>query len=120
MYYDPILSKIIAWGSDRALALRRMRQALRAYVVLGVRTNLPYLRAVLDLPAFAEGELSTDFLSRHMPGWRGPVPTSEACALGALLSDPAWSDAARRVTAAGTTRTGAVDPWDRLHGWRLA
>jgi acetyl-CoA carboxylase biotin carboxylase subunit len=120
MHYDPILSKIIAWGSDRALALRRMRQALRAYVVLGVRTNLPYLRAVLDLPAFVEGELSTDFLSRHMPDWRSPVPTPEACALGALLSDPAWSDAARRVTVAGMTGTGAVDPWDRLHGWRLA
>ncbi|MGQ0548808.1 MAG: acetyl-CoA carboxylase biotin carboxylase subunit [Armatimonadota bacterium] len=121
-HYDPILSKVIAWAPDRAGAVRRMRQALAGYVVLGIRTNLPYLRAVCDLPAFAAGELSTDFLSRHLPGWQHPAPTTEASAVAAALSDTA-----RPKTRGGPPHAdshaeaeGFADPWDRLSRWRMS
>ncbi len=62
-YYDPMFAKIIAWGHSREQAVLRMQQALRQYLVGGVKTNLPFLQAILAHPAFVGAELSTDFLT---------------------------------------------------------
>ncbi|MGH2374652.1 MAG: acetyl-CoA carboxylase biotin carboxylase subunit [bacterium] len=118
-HYDPILSKVIAWASDRRSALRRMRQALDDYVVLGIRTNLSYLRAVLRLLAFEGGDLSTDFLSVHLPRWQHPAPTSEASAIAALLSEPNRLEAGGPVAANGRPAAVFADPWERLSRWRI-
>ena len=59
VHYDPLLSKIITWGQGRPEAIERMRDALRRTVVLGVVTNLARLRAIVEHPAFAAGELHT-------------------------------------------------------------
>ncbi len=118
-YYDPILSKVIAWAPDRERAVRRLREALDAYVLLGIRTNLSYLRAVLDLPAFATGDLSTDFLSLHLPRWRHPEPTDAACAVAALLSESERPRAGPMGMDGRPGSSGFADPWDRLTGWRM-
>ncbi len=126
VYYDPILAKIIAWAPDRAMALRRMEQALVEYALLGPRTNLAYLRAIITHPAFASGDLSTEFLAEHLSGWRAPKPTAEICAIAACLSDPAFAqaggDGRRTARGAGAAADGSgrfADPWDRLAGWRI-
>jgi 3-methylcrotonyl-CoA carboxylase alpha subunit len=63
--YDPMLAKLIAFGDTRSAALARLRAALDAYVVLGVITNLPQLRAIVAHPAFAAGNTTTDFLTAN-------------------------------------------------------
>ncbi|HET8679141.1 MAG TPA: biotin carboxylase N-terminal domain-containing protein [bacterium] len=118
-HYDPILSKVIAWAPDRAGALHRMRQALHDYVVLGIRTNLSYLRAVLDLPALAAGDLSTDFLSVHLPHWQHPAPTSEAVAIAALLSESDRPQTGAPAPPNDRPSTNFADPWERLSRWRI-
>jgi acetyl/propionyl-CoA carboxylase alpha subunit len=65
--YDPMIAKLIAIGADREEALDRLSDALGRTVVEGVRTNLPFLRWLVDHPAFRRSELSTDFLARHPP-----------------------------------------------------
>jgi pyruvate carboxylase subunit A len=61
-YYDPMISKLIAWGSDRQEAIARMRRALHEYVIAGVKSNILFHRAVMENKRFAAGELGTLFL----------------------------------------------------------
>ncbi|HEY7348584.1 MAG TPA: acetyl-CoA carboxylase biotin carboxylase subunit [Ktedonobacterales bacterium] len=65
VYYDPMLAKLIVYGEDRQSALERLRWALEHWVVLGVETNLPLLRAIAAHPDFAAGRTFTDFLVKH-------------------------------------------------------
>jgi len=65
--YDPLLAKLIAHGPDRDGALDRLAGALAETMVDGVVTNLPFLRWLVDHPAFRAGELSTAFLVDHPP-----------------------------------------------------
>ncbi len=119
IYYDPILAKVIAWAPNRAMALRRMLQALAGYALLGPRTNLVYLQAIVSHPAFAAGDLSTEFLHEHLSGWRAPKPTAEVGAIAALLSDPAGAVAFARPSGSDQPGDRFADPWDRLAGWRI-
>ena len=63
-YYDPLLAKVVAHGSDRAEALARLGAALRATRVAGLTTNLAYLRRLLARPEVVEGRLDTGLLDR--------------------------------------------------------
>ena len=71
--YDPMIAKLIAHGADRAEALDRLGDALAETVVEGVTTNLPFLRWLVGHPAFRDGDLSTDFLTRFPPLSPPPV-----------------------------------------------
>ena len=64
-YYDPMLAKIAAHGTDRAEALRRLERALAHTTLFGVRNNLAFLRRVLLHPEHIAGRLSTAFIERH-------------------------------------------------------
>jgi pyruvate carboxylase subunit A len=64
-YYDSMISKLCAWGSDRNEAIDRMQRALYEYVVVGVTTNIPFHKAVLRHPAFREGNLTTHFIEDY-------------------------------------------------------
>ncbi len=58
--YDPMLSKVIAWGQDRQAALDRLDAALARYTVLGVGTNVEYLRLLINDDDVRAGHLDTD------------------------------------------------------------
>jgi len=62
--YDPLLSKLIAWGEDRTTAIARMRRALDEYQVLGIRTNVSFFSRVLEHPEFVAGQVDTGFIDR--------------------------------------------------------
>ncbi|HSR67010.1 MAG TPA: acetyl-CoA carboxylase biotin carboxylase subunit [Acidobacteriota bacterium] len=63
--YDPMISKLVAYGADRQQAIRRMVRALQEYRIGGLRTNLPFFEVLLRHPDFLKGDLSTDFIDRH-------------------------------------------------------
>jgi acetyl-CoA carboxylase biotin carboxylase subunit len=65
-YYDSLIAKVITHGADRAEALSRMRRALQATVIEGVKTSIPFLLEVIDDPEFARGEYSTGYLEKFM------------------------------------------------------
>jgi len=114
--YDPLLAKVVAWGVDREQARRRLRQALAEYVLLGPKTNVSFLRAVVDHPAFAAGALTTGFLAEQFAGWRRPEPPVPVTAIAAVLA--ALREAAPPAPLPGSGAPFA-DPWERLTGWRL-
>ena len=63
--YDPMISKLVVWGEDRARAVARMRRALDEYQVRGIETNLAFHRRCLRHGAFVAGEYDTGFIARH-------------------------------------------------------
>lgn len=89
VHYDSLLAKVIAHGATREEARQRLADALDGYLIDGPTTNLDFLSAVIHHPAFAAGELSTDFLDRHFPGGRleGPPDPSfvEQIVIAAVL-----------------------------------
>lgn len=65
-FYDSLLSKLIVWGQDRAEAIQRMQRALDEYAITGIRTTIPFHQKVLAHPSFQKGDVSTDFIEKHM------------------------------------------------------
>ncbi len=78
IYYDPMISKLCAYGRDREEAIGRMRRALREYFVGGIKTTLPLFREIMDDPEFCSGRLDTGFLTSFQERRAGVVlPDSE-------------------------------------------
>jgi len=114
VHYDPLLAKLSVWGADRETARQRLIVALREYAVLGMPTNIAFLIAVAEHPAFAAGDTHTHFISEHLQGWR---PSSRHADLAAVAA------AVHALLAAGTAPSAATpkaaSPWQTLGGWRL-
>jgi acetyl-CoA/propionyl-CoA carboxylase biotin carboxyl carrier protein len=105
--FDPMLAKIVAWGPDRAAALERLARALDETLVLGLVTNLRFLRWLVREPVVLAGQARTDTLDRIWPPDDGvPVP----------VPDQVWAEAAAALIES-PTKIGLLDPW--AGGWRL-
>ncbi|MFJ4519549.1 biotin carboxylase N-terminal domain-containing protein [Streptomyces sp. NPDC088810] len=107
--YDPMLSKVIAYGPDRATALRKLRAALAETVTLGVQTNAGFLRRLLAHPAVVAGELDTGLVERvvdELVPAQVPEEVYEAAA-------------AVRLAALQPRAEGWTDPFSVPSGWRM-
>ncbi len=118
VHYDPILAKLIAWGGDREEARRRMAEALREYIILGIKTTIPFLRDVIAHPAYVAGDTNTGFVGDHFDGWREEVP--EAWVEKALAAAAAAELAAGPVRShADGGRAAAPTPWQTVGPWEV-
>ncbi|MEV4459003.1 biotin carboxylase N-terminal domain-containing protein [Microbispora sp. NPDC049633] len=105
--YDPMLAKAVAWASDRAGALAALDRALASTVILGVTTNIGFLRALLADPEVAAGRLDTGLVERRLADVVGGQVPDEVLAAAAL------------VFHSGFDRSASGDPWDVADGWRV-
>lgn len=64
-YYDPLISKLIVWGTTREEAIGRMKRALLAYKITGVKTTIKFLERIMDIPDFKAGKYNTHFIEDH-------------------------------------------------------
>jgi acetyl-CoA/propionyl-CoA carboxylase biotin carboxyl carrier protein len=106
--YDPMLAKVIATGRDRATALRGLDRALASYTLLGVATNVAFLRRLLAHPDVTAGRLDTGLVERAMPELTGDRPDHEEHVRAAA--------ALERMLALEPKAPG--DPWLIPDGWR--
>ncbi len=68
--FDPMLAKLIVYGTNRDQAIRRMERSLRSFVILGAITNIGFLIDIMQHPSFISGETTTNFIDMHYPdGW---------------------------------------------------
>jgi 3-methylcrotonyl-CoA carboxylase alpha subunit len=104
--YDPMLAKVVAHGPDRTTALRRLARALGGYLLLGVPTNLAFLRALLAHPDVLAGRLDTGLVERSLNALTGGDVPAEVLVAAAV----------ERMLALDT---GDADPWAIPDGWRL-
>jgi acetyl-CoA carboxylase biotin carboxylase subunit len=118
IYYDPMISKLCAYGRTRDEAIQRMLRALQEYTVEGIVTNIPFHRWALKHPRFIAGDLDTGFIPQEFHG----LPFEEdhlhqdvilaAAALAAYHKDQAL---ARTLPQGG--KTSGMSAW-RASGWR--
>lgn len=110
-HYDPMLAKVIAWAPDRTQALARLDEALGTMTVLGVDTNIDFLRALLADPDAQAGRLDTGLIERKLDTMTAQeLPESALHFAAQALVD------ARRSSA----EEHAGDPWFAADGWQLA
>ncbi|MBJ3811053.1 acetyl/propionyl/methylcrotonyl-CoA carboxylase subunit alpha [Streptomyces flavofungini] len=118
--YDPMLSKVIAYGPDRATALRKLRGALAETVTLGVPTNAGFLRRLLAHPAVVAGDIDTGLVEREAENLVDPDVPAEVYLAAALVrvrrAHPS-RPAGRLPTT--TAAAGWLDPFSVPNGWRL-
>lgn len=108
--YDPMISKVIAWGTDRGEALESLDAALAGYTALGIETNVEYLRLLVNDSDVRAGRLDTGLIERKQPALefrRVGAPELVAAALYALTLE------------AQDNPAPAGGPWQARSGWRL-
>ncbi|NDG38928.1 MAG: 3-methylcrotonyl-CoA carboxylase [Betaproteobacteria bacterium] len=108
-HYDSMIAKLIVWGESRAQALARLDAALAATHIVGLHSNVAFLRRVVRSTAFATADLDTALIERER---------------AVLLNQPplALEIAAAGVVARALSEEQALagaDPWSRRDGWRL-
>ena len=110
--FDPMLSKLIAFAETRDGAIDRLDRALHDYVVLGLTTNVSWLRRVVTHPEFRAGHVSTRFLADHEQALRAP-----ASDLAPLIAAALASSQRKGKTAAASDRSSRASVWDALGSW---
>ncbi len=108
-HYDSMIAKLIVWGEDRAQALARLAAALDATHIMGLNTNVAFLRRVVASHAFATADLDTALIERERPALFEAAP---------LPDEIAAAGVAAHLLAHEATLENA-DPWSRRDGWRL-
>ena len=108
-FYDSMLAKLIVWGADRAQALARLDAALAATHLVGLHTNVAFLRRVVASDSFAQADLDTALIEReHAALFDAPPLAAELAAAGVIAH-----------TLAVERSLQTADPWSRRNGWRL-
>jgi 3-methylcrotonyl-CoA carboxylase alpha subunit len=108
-FYDSMIAKLIVWGADRAQALARLDAALAATHIVGLHTNVAFLRRVAASRSFAQADLDTALIERERAVlFDAPPLPIEVAAAGVVA----------HALAAEQTLEDA-DPWSRRAGWRL-
>jgi len=108
-FYDPMIAKLIVWGADRTQALARLSQALGEMRIVGLATNIAFLKRLVEGEAFSSADLDTGLIERHGATlFPAPAPAP----LGVLaLAALALGDAGQAANES--------DPWRRASGWRM-
>lgn len=65
VHYDPMIGKLIVWAVTRKYAIERMRRVLHEYKITGIKTNISYLRCIMDTPDFVKGKYDTGFIAKN-------------------------------------------------------
>jgi acetyl/propionyl-CoA carboxylase alpha subunit len=116
IHYDPLIAKIIVHAQDRVSAIRRMQAALENTILLGIDSNLDFLRALLRHPRFLAGTVETRFVDDHLDELLPPRPDLP----DAALIVAALHDSATMINMnAPSTEADLYNPWSRPDRFRL-
>ncbi len=118
VHYDPMLAKLIVYGETREAARRRALDALARYAVLGLHTNISFLRAILQHPRFVAAQVDTRFLEREGDDVRSAMPVdTPLAAIAAAIAAGSSTNGLTRTPGLAPPHP-AADPFTTLKGWR--
>jgi acetyl-CoA carboxylase, biotin carboxylase subunit len=114
-FYDPMISKLVVWGTSRQEAIARMRRALDEYVIGGIKTTIPFHRWLMDDEDFCAGRLDTGFIERrYHPQAALPEQLAQDMALVAAALDY------RQIDKQAAAMSGSQGGGERVSPWKLA
>jgi 3-methylcrotonyl-CoA carboxylase alpha subunit len=108
-HYDSMIAKLIVWGVDRAQALSRLDAALRDTHLMGLHTNVAFLRKVICSHAFSTADLDTALIEREHAALFDAPPLPQAVVAAAVAAHVLHAE----------QQLEDADPWSRRDGWRL-
>ncbi len=117
-YYDPLLAKLVVSAENREDAINKMIWALSHYVVLGITTNISFLKEVLDHEAFRNGNITTHFIDTYFKDLfvtRGEIPLEALIALS--IYDTMHAKPLKKEMAA--ISFDPYSPWKHAGKWRI-
>jgi acetyl-CoA carboxylase biotin carboxylase subunit len=118
-YYDPILAKLVVSAENREDAINKMIWALSNYVVLGITTNIPFLKEVLDHEAFRKGDITTHFIDTH---FKDLFETRKEIPLDALIALSIYDTIHAKPLKKDVSSASPSDPyspWKHAGKWRI-
>ena len=119
LYYDSLISKLIAFGDTRPEAVQRMRRALGEYRIVGIKTTIPFYQRLLNSFLFMSGRLDTDFMEKaFIPVAEDEPGNLESAAIAATLLFHRRSRRPGQPLAMGDASGGSN--WKRSGRWRSA
>jgi 3-methylcrotonyl-CoA carboxylase alpha subunit len=116
-YYDPMISKLIVWGEDRQQCLSTLKQALQEYQIAGVTTNLSFLRRIVNVEAFKQGQVTTQFIEE----FSNQLVTDKDVIQHHLLAAVCNHMLSRKSIGKDTQQTAEIgtSPWHTMSSFRL-
>ena len=118
-HYDPMIAKVVVYAETREAAIRKMDTALSQYIILGVTTNLPFLRDVIRHPVFAAGEATTHFIDEQLSVWQPADAELPDEALIAAVLGEMGSSLAHGAPSMEDGGGDSFSPWGRTDAFRL-
>jgi len=116
-YYDPLLSKLVTYAENREDCINKMIWALSRYVVLGVTTNISFLKKVLEYEEFRRGNITTHFIEDYFKDW---TVAKEGLPIDAIISLAVYDS--MHTKSQEIVRYKEVDPhspWKHVGRWRV-
>ncbi|MFN2215510.1 MAG: acetyl-CoA carboxylase biotin carboxylase subunit [Anaerolineales bacterium] len=119
-YYDPLISKLVTWGENRAQTILRMRRALEEYRIVGVRTNIPFHQRMMDSHRFMAGQFDTRFVEERFSmdeDVSAKDPNAEIAAVIATLVTHHQFEQSAQIVRRGERDTSNwkwVSRWERM------
>jgi len=112
-HYDPILSKLIVWAEDRKSSLPRISNALKNYILLGLKTNIGYLRRIINTENFMAGKYNTHFIEENEKNLKPTNENLEIALIAAAL------DKGKAKLSLTTETSIKSNPWIEIGKWEI-
>lgn len=118
IFYDPLISKLVAWAEDRPTAIARMRRAIGEYVVAGIKTTLPFFAWLLAQPDFVAGRFHTTYLDEVLKARNGEPFTSPDATVEDVAAAAAVLQAVLSPATVGLGRDSERAPAAAADRWK--
>lgn len=114
MFYDPMISKLIVWAPSREEAIERMKRALYAYKIVGIKTTIPFLSRIMNAPAFRDGRYNTHFIQDNMEFLKPENSSNDK--IKDVVAITAFYDYIKKMEAKTASSNGAAT----VSKWKIA
>ncbi|MGQ9534665.1 MAG: acetyl-CoA carboxylase biotin carboxylase subunit [bacterium] len=114
-HYDPILSKLIVWAESRPSAISKLSLALNNYVILGIKSNIGFLKKIIETPQFINGELHTHFIDEYI---KELIPKKDLLDI-ALVASALFLMNSKKTMETAVAQSSISNPWLEIGKWEL-
>lgn len=115
-HYDPILSKLITWAETRELSISRMSHTLKNYIILGIKTNIGFLKRIMNAEKFADGNYHTHFINDNEEDLKQKQEMIDIALIAASLHA---AETKGTVTVPIQGEMKETNPWQELGKWEI-